>query len=142
MIFSNETLIHIGIMALGLCGFMVARHIYHHKRTGKLLVCPIQFDCNTVVNSDYSRFFGIPLELLGMYYYGFTFFLHLLFVVVPNQFGSSAILASTILASAAFLFSIYLVSILLFVLRKGCSWCFVSAGLSTLIFILGTLSKF
>ena len=139
MIFSNEMLIHIGILVLGLCGFMVARHIFHHKRIGKLLVCPIKFDCNTVVNSDYSKFFGIPLELLGMTYYGFTVFLHLLFILIPNNLNDFVLGVSTALAVAAFVFSLYLISILFFVLKKGCSWCFVSAGISTLIFILATL---
>jgi uncharacterized membrane protein len=139
MTFSNEILIHIGILVLGLCGFMVARHIFHHKRTGKVLVCPIKFDCNTVVNSDYSKFFGIPLELLGMGYYGFTVFLHLLFILIPNNLSAFVFGFSSALAAAAFVFSVYLISVLLFVLRKGCLWCFFSAGISTLIFILATL---
>jgi uncharacterized membrane protein len=40
----------------------------------------------------------------------------------------------------AFLFSLYLIGVQIFILKKGCSWCIVSALISALIFILAILS--
>ncbi len=71
MIFQNESLLKISIFAFGLFGFFVARHIHEHKKVGKKpLVCPMKFDCASVVHSDYSKLLGVPLEVLGMFYYG------------------------------------------------------------------------
>lgn len=140
MLFLNDIFIRITILVLGLCGFWVAKHIRKHKKTGNPLVCPIRFDCNTVVNSDYSKFFGIPVEVLGMAYYGFIFLSYFFFIFLPSMlpgFFTGLIVA---LSTLAFLFSVYLIYIQIFILRKGCSWCIVSALISTLIFILTALN--
>ncbi len=139
MIFTNEILIHIATMVLGLSGFMVAKHVYHHKVTGQVLVCPIQFDCNSVVNSDYSKFFGIPVEFMGMFYYGLTALVHLMFVLVPDLSATFLSTFSLMMATGAFVFSLYLIGVQIFALKKGCSWCFVSAGISSLIYVLVSL---
>ena len=136
MIFSDDVLIRVVISLLGACGFMVAKHIRNHKVTGSLLVCPIKFDCNTVINSDYSKFFGIPVETLGMAYYGFIFFSYLSFIFLSNTLPNFLVGFMSLLSLIAFLFSIYLICVQIFILRKGCSWCIVSAIVSACIFIL------
>ena len=131
---------HLAILVLGGAGFLVAKHIYLHKKTGKVLVCPIQFDCNTVVNSDYSKFFGIPVEFLGMLYYFIIAFSHLVFILIPNVDVSMFVTFTLYISTAAFVFSLYLIGVQIFILKKGCSWCFVSAFISTLIFVFTMLS--
>ena len=140
MIFSNDILMRVAICVLGFCGFMVARHIRYHKKTGKLLVCPIQFDCNTVVNSDYSRLFGIPVEILGMAYYFLVAVSYLFFIFMPGLLPNFLIGFMIMLSLIAFLFSVYLICVQIFILKKGCSWCFVSAFISISIFILTVLT--
>ncbi len=44
------------------------------------------------------------------------------------------------LSMIAFLFSLYLISIQLFVLKKGCFWCYISSLISILIFVLTLLA--
>ena len=136
MPFSNDVLVRIAIFVLGLCGFMVAKHIRHHKKTGKLLVCPIRFDCSTVVNSDYSKFFGIPIEILGMAYYGLVFISYFFFIFLPGLLPNLLVGFMIALSVTAFVFSLYLIFVQIFILRKGCSWCIISALISALIFIL------
>ena len=133
---NNPVLIRTAIFILGLCGLWVARHIYQNKKAKRPLVCPIRFDCNTVVNSDYSRFFGVPLEVLGMTYYAVVVISYFLLVVMNMSLSNtlSAFLAT--ISGLAFLFSLYLICVQVFILKKGCSWCFVSAFISILIFIL------
>lgn len=136
MDFSNYVTVRSVIFILSLCGLWVAWHIYHKKKTAQPLVCPIQFDCNTVVNSDYSRFMGIPVELLGMAYYGTVAVSYLLVIFFPWVWPSFLLILLVGLSLIAFAFSLYLIWVQIFALKKGCSWCFVSAILTTVIFIL------
>ena len=136
MIFSNEVLIRIAILVLGVCGFLVAKHIRDHKVKDIPLVCPVRFDCNTVVHSDYSRFLGVPLEILGMMYYGLVSLSYFFFIFIPGVMPITLVnflIAATLIA---FIFSIYLIAVQIFILKKGCSWCIVSAIMSAFIFIL------
>jgi len=139
MLLSDDILIRIAICVLGGFGFLVASHIYKHKRAKKPLVCPVGFDCNFVVHSDYSEFMHIPLEIFGMAYYAllsiFYFVSIFIFDIMPIQLESILLLASL----GAFVFSMYLLGVQIFVLKKGCSWCIVSAFVSILIFILTAL---
>ena len=141
MIFSEDVLVRIVIFILGLCGFAIARHIYHHKNNEtKPLVCPVRFDCHTVVHSDYSRFFGIPVEILGMTYYALVAVSYLFFIFMPEAMPTLLINSLIVVSSIAFLFSAYLIAVQIFVLKKGCSWCIVSAIVSAIIFILTILT--
>lgn len=136
MILTNIVLIRIAVFVLGVCGFAIAKHIHNHKKPESApLVCPMNFDCHGVVHSEYSTFMGIHLEILGMIYYGIEalFYLYLIFMPanMPLMFATAAIL----FALVAFLFSLYLIAVQIFILKKGCFWCFVSAGVSILIFV-------
>ncbi|MBI3305544.1 vitamin K epoxide reductase family protein [Candidatus Nomurabacteria bacterium] len=136
MLFSNDILTQIIILVLGIAGFMVAKHIRNHKVKNMPLICPIGFDCHAVVHSDYSRFFGVPVEIFGMIYYAFisVFYLGSIFLgqILPNIFLGLTALVSLL----ALLFSAYLIGVQIFILKKGCSWCIVSAIICFLIFIL------
>ena len=139
MTISNDVLVQIAIFILAASGFLIAHHIFQKKRKAEYLVCPIKFDCNSVVNSDYSRFLGIPVEVLGMFYYAIIALSYLFLILAPGYYPIFLGGISITLSVGAFLFSLYLMGILAFVLRKGCSWCFFSAILSTLIFILSAI---
>jgi len=130
------------IWLLAFSGFMVARHIYKHKKPNQApLVCPIKFDCHAVVHSDYSRFMGVPLEIFGMTYYALIFLSYTVLMFTPGAGSPPLVLFLTVLSSGAFVFSLYLVYVQLFILKKGCMWCFVSAFISILIFILTLLTQ-
>src|SRR3989344_5494590 len=98
MLFSNDVLIRILILVLGLCGFVVARHIFKHK------------------NNNRNPLIFVPK-------------------ILPSVFVNFMITLSMI----AFVFSLYLIVVQIFILKKGCSWCFISALISILIFILTIL---
>ncbi len=141
MIFTNEVSAKIAVVILSLCGLWVAKHIRKHKVEGAPLVCPIGFDCHAVVHSDYSKFLGMPVELLGMIYYACFTLLNLVLIFVPNIFSAfitsaSLVMILIVISLAAFLFSLYLISVQIFVIKKGCSWCIVSSIVSALIFLL------
>ncbi len=124
------------IIILGVAGFFIANYIRSHKAKGAPMVCPIGFDCHAVVHSDYSKFFGIPVEVLGMAYYAFIALAYFVFIIASSLVPPSVVGFCMILSGAAFLFSLYLIFVQIFVLRKGCSWCIVSSVISALIWIL------
>lgn len=137
MLISEEILIRFLIAVLGFFGFWVARYIHKHKKKDAIpLVCPMKLNCHAVVHSNYSKFFGIHLEILGMIYYGFVFFIYVLLIFAPEVVPVFLGLILFLSSMGAFLFSLYLISIQLFVLKKGCLWCFVSAFISISIFTL------
>ncbi len=141
MEYTFEVLIKICLFFAGIGGFLVALRIYKHKKMDVPLVCPIGFDCNAVVHSDYSRFMGIRVELLGMSYYFVTFISYFLFLVYPDIFSPLFLVFLGTMALIAVLFSTYLVLVQGLVIKQWCSWCLVSAGISLFIFLL-TLFNF
>lgn len=140
MVISEDVLIKLIISILGFCGFWVARYIHKHKKVDEApLVCPLKFDCHAVVHSDYSKFLGVPLEVYGMLYYTLVCLGYLSLVLVPIL-PAYGVFTLVLLSFAAFLFSLYLIFIQIFVLKQGCFWCFISAIISILIFALTFLS--
>ena len=61
------------MLALTLIGIADAVYVAHGNYTGAPLWCPILDGCNTVINSPYSRVFGVPMSYFGFIYYVFMF---------------------------------------------------------------------
>ncbi|MES3032253.1 MAG: vitamin K epoxide reductase family protein [Patescibacteria group bacterium] len=141
MVFSIGIQIKLALFLLGLCGFWVAQHIYKQKKANQPLVCPIGFDCNAVVHSSYSEFMHIPLEIFGMIYYALLSLFYLVFIFTPESLPNFLVSILLLGSIGAFLFSLYLIFVQIFILKKGCSLCFVSAFISIVIFIL-TVSNY
>jgi uncharacterized membrane protein len=136
MIFNEFVFFKLATAILALFGFFVARHIYKEKRASRPLICPIKFDCQTVVHSDYSKFLGVPVEIFGMIYYVFIFSSYFALAFLGSVLPQGYIIFLALISVFAFLFSMYLIFIQMFVLRKFCSWCLVSAFICSLIFLL------
>jgi uncharacterized membrane protein len=61
------------MVALTLVGIAVAVYVAKGNYTGQPLGCPIIDGCNFVVNSPYSRIFGVPMSYVGFIYYLYMF---------------------------------------------------------------------
>jgi hypothetical protein len=61
------------MLALTLIGIAVALYVAKGNYTGQPLWCPIIDGCNAVVNSPYSRVFGVPMSYFGFIYYLYMF---------------------------------------------------------------------
>lgn len=127
---------HLLIISAALAGTVLAAYIYRKKRAHIALVCPLKADCESVVRSEYARFFGIPVELLGIGYYSLIAVSYAVIAAAPAVAAPPLVFGLLAITSAAFLFSLYLTFIQAFAIKQWCSWCLVSAGLCTLIFIL------
>lgn len=129
-----NTFWHVILIFAAFGGFLLAFYIRHKKYADEKLVCPLDSDCESVIHSDYSVFLGVPVEMLGMVYYGIVSVAYGLFLMFPQFISPFAIFSVLVLSTTAFFFSIYLTSIQIFAIKQLCTWCLVSAGLSTAIF--------
>ena len=130
------------IFVTGVAGFITANHIRgKKKKVEKPFVCPLKFDCETVVNSRYSSIMGIPLEYLGMLYYGLISLVYGLFMLYPEyqDMRFSYMVIGTSLF--AFITSMALTAIQAFKIKTWCSLCLLSAGFCTVIFIVAIVWK-
>lgn len=123
------------VFFLSLFGFCLSLFIFLKKHEREKLICPLRTDCETVITSKYSVCCGVPVEILGIAYYGSSALVHFGIIVLPAFFGSF-LMFGFIIASSAFVFSMYLIAIQAIVLRHWCTWCLCSAGISTVIFVL------
>lgn len=128
-------LLKLFLVIVGLAGIELAAHIYKHNRARKKLICPLRADCSPVIQSRYARLFGIPIEVLGMVYYAAISVTYILLFITGQKLPSGIHLALLLLTTLAFLFSVYLTLIQTLALRRWCSWCLISAGFCSLVFV-------
>jgi uncharacterized membrane protein len=126
----------ITIILVAFFGFCIASYIRYKKVSKKTLICPLRTNCDTVINSNHSRFFGIPVEMLGLAYYALVVIYHSALIAVPDLVSPIFVLVSLLLSTIAFIFSVYLTAIQAFVLKKWCTWCLISASFCLGIFIM------
>lgn len=127
------------ILFLSLAGFIDSFYLYyqHQKEiaTGKKMFCLLGEDCSMVVGSKYGKTFGIKNELIGMTYYIFLASYSLIRLLLPSV-GESIEVPVGIASMTATVFSLYLLYIQTFVLKKFCSWCLMAIAINILIFYL------
>lgn len=131
----EQIFFNLGPIIFGLAGLVVAIYVYTKKKTAQPMVCPLNGECDVVTRSEYSKFFGLPVELMGILYYGLVIFVYVLHNLIPWLLSDTVIFLMTGVTIGAFIFSLYLVFIQAFVLKKWCTWCLFSAGFSTFIFV-------
>ena len=121
--------------AISLLGFLDAIYLTTSHYTGHI-TCSVISGCQEVLVSQYSEIFGIPLALLGAGYYLFILINSLLYIDNQNKYSK---LVLSYIPIFGFLFSIYLIYLMFFVIEALCQYCLLSAGTSTLLFILGII---
>lgn len=122
------------IAVLALAGMFVSLYLWLHKLG---LIGVLQCGtggCDTVQASSYSLFLGLPVALYGVVGYAALLALGLVSVRQgdgPWGWPDTAIAG---LATTAFLFTLYLTALELFVIHAICRWCVASAVIIVLIF--------
>ncbi|GBD34234.1 hypothetical protein HRbin34_00561 [bacterium HR34] len=117
---------------LSLIALTVVFYIFSSKRKAKPLVCPLGHDCNEVVTSEYSKFLGIPLEYLGMFYFSSVAAVYS-FMYFTGGVHSYLYFFLVLLSGISFVFSIYLLSVQRFILKSWCTLCLFCSSISILI---------
>ena len=130
-----------GAALVSLLGLFLSAYLYLYKigRIGAL-ACG-NGACETVQTSEWSRFAGVEVALIGVVGYGLLFSVALL-ALQPALAGSRwPATMLTGLAAGGVLFTVYLTYVELFVLRAICRWCVGSAAIILSIFMLALLAQ-
>ena len=90
-------------------------------------------DCGQVLNGPYATILGQPVALLGLIYYAVLFISFIYILTNKSSFFKQIAIN---LSAMGFVFSMYLVFLMAFVIKAICLYCFVSALISTLLFIM------
>jgi uncharacterized membrane protein len=121
------------MLALALIGIAAALYVAHGNYTGQSLWCPILDGCNAVVNSPYSRVFGVPMSYFGFIYFLYMFALAVRLVFEP--FAWSLRLRAVLYAAMGAISSMYFIYLQLRFIRELCSYCLISAVVSVLLVV-------
>ncbi len=129
------------LILISFTGFALAFYIHHTKRSNEKLICPLNLDCDAVIYSNYSKFWGMPVEILGLVYYGLIAVSYISLEIFPFLAVPTVIFILLGVSIVAFMFSLYLTFIQAFNLRQWCTWCLISAGICISIFALSLTSS-
>lgn len=124
------------IALLALVGIFISLYLYLYK-IGKIgtIACGTG-GCETVQLSPQSRFLGVEVALIGIVGYAVLLLLAAL-ATLPQYAGNSwPVRWLAVLSGGAFLFTLYLKSLELFVIHAICRWCVGSAVIIAVIFYL------
>ncbi len=121
-----------GLAVLGLPGSAVAAYLTYAHWADRATVCGGIGECELVQTSEYSDIAGVPVALLGVFYFVAMAFLALVRINrirwVPGGLEwVQPVALSMALAATAFI--AYLTYVELFILEAICVWC---VGLATL----------
>ncbi len=121
---------------LVLIGLIIAGYLSYLKLAAAPAACVDAgpFDCNVVLNSQYSELAGLPIAYLGLGVYALIG-LVMLFerrLSFLEQYGSLLIFG---IGLFAWLFSMWLVYVQFFLLEALCPWCLSHEANFTLLFL-------
>jgi len=113
------------MLTLTVIGIAVALYVARGNYTGQPLWCPIIDGCNAVVNSPYSRVFGVPMSYFGFIYYLYMFALAARLAYDP--FSNSLRFRAVLYAGVGAATSMYFMYLQLGFIRQVCIYCLISA---------------
>jgi uncharacterized membrane protein len=130
-----------GAALMSLFGLLVAVYLYLYKigRIGTL-ACGTGA-CETVQTSQWSRFLGVEVSLIGVVGYALLLAVALAAMqpaLAGRRWPGTAL---TALAAGGVLFTAYLTYVELFVIHAVCRWCVGSAAIITSILVLALLDR-
>lgn len=135
----NNQVINRAIFILTLAGIVVSGYLLYTYVADTPIVC-VNTGCETVRESPYSNFLGVPLPGFGLLFYFFILILSFLRTTldkIDHHHLASKLVFVTALVGV--LTSAYLTYLEAFVIKAYCTWCVVSAIIVALIFILSVV---
>lgn len=118
-------------------GLLISGYLSAQKLTAAPLVCfgGSTFDCGTVTNSAWSRLAGIDIAYLGFGMY-LTLGILLLLEERVSFLHENGQLITFGIAFLAWVYSMFLVYLQVFVLQALCSWCLAHEANMTILFAI------
>lgn len=128
----------VAILLLAFFGLADSAYIAKSEASGTPLICNIQnlSGCNTVVASQYSQVFGIPLAELGVLFYSIMFVLAALELILFDRLLRRVLQGLALVGIAA---SLYFIFVQAFVIGAFCIYCLASAFTTFLILFFASL---
>ena len=120
-------------VVLALIGLVDAGYLTIKHYTNTIPPCTLQ-GCETVITSKYNEIGGIPVALFGVIYYLDILTFGFLYLKTRKE---QVLKIAAIMTPAGLIASIYFVYLQLYVIEAICQYCMLSAGTSTLLFIVG-----
>lgn len=124
------------LIIVSFIGFLDASYLTIAHYTGLALRCSVFTGCDQVTTSQYSEILGVPVALLGVFYY-LTILLATLFYFDSRKDWLPRYIAWATCAGLAA--SVWFVVLQIFVIKAICEYCMISATTSTLLFIFGII---
>ncbi len=120
--------------ALSFVGLVDALYLTVEHYTGGTLKCAFFTGCTTVTSSSYATVFGIPVALLGVFYYLTLLCLSFAYIQTQRQAIVQFLSWLTIVGA---LVSFVLLFLQIAVIKAICLYCVISATTSSLLFAVG-----
>ena len=124
----NKLLLALTLLAV--IGFADASFVALKSLQGQVVPCSILKGCDIVLQSQYSRLFGVPVALIGAIYYGIVLLLITAFLLVWKSRIMNCIV---ILIAVGSIMSLWFIYLQVFVIKAICLYCLVSAGTSFIL---------
>ena len=125
----TDSRLRMAIWVVCLVGVGVAGYLTYEHYAGGEVKCFIAHGCATVQKSQWAKFAGVPVAVLGLAGY-------VLIALSTLIKGDNGRLLGAGMALPGFAFSMYLTYRELFSINAICAWCVISAVLMTLLAIL------
>lgn len=151
---------------LSIAGLIDAGYITYNELNGYVPPCNVSgFKCETVLQSQWAHIGPLPIASLGLVYYTIMFVLAVLHLteVDVRPWGRALAQAAgarskeklsqhplahlttldaiLLVSGFGFLFSLYLVTLMAFVIKAWCLYCLISAGSSAALFLIARWAK-
>ena len=125
------------ILAVG--GILLTTHIWSDRRSGEILDAESNTKCQATLSSRFSKFLGIPVELLGLVFYIIILLASVAVFLFPITNMTPAIWGFTLFSIIGYAFSIYLFITHIFIVKEWCLKCLNALLICELIFIYNAL---
>ena len=123
------------IFTIAAIGISETAYLIKKRKAGEKPVCLLGEDCQKVLQSKYSKIFGIHNDILGLFFYIFvsviTGFLVTDITPIANSWFWDLAMRFAVLAGA--LMSFFLIYLQWKVIKSWCFWCLMSAGTTFLM---------
>ena|SRR3989344_2587968 len=129
------------IFTLAAIGISETAYLIRQRVSAQKVSCPINGECERVLNSKYNKIFIIPNDILGLLAY-LVIAVMAAFLVIgiePVVFWNLVIKILVTIASLASVFFTYLQWR---VIRVWCFWCLMSAGTIWLMGVILLINNF
>ncbi len=124
--------IPIVLLIIAIIGFADATYISIESFNNKIPPCTTD-GCETVLTSEYAKILGVPVSYYGAIYY---FIIMIMIFSYLDTKKEIFLRIPIILSVLGLLFSIWFMTVMIFIIKAICPYCILSAISSITIFII------